>query len=1081
MQTLRALVSENLELGSFMLPHDFINRAATLDELTSNSFTSGSHAKRNPELGAQRLLAWCRSASNGDWGLFEKRLERDGLALSEVLTKLSTAQVREDVSFDWVEYSRFVYKSLTKSNKKRMKTTTSVAESIPFRDLFEPLLDDACKDLVGLLRNPIFSKQVRTDLEKEFLNSISSLTSQSLLEEFKLFSQKQENIIEQLNCSNSHSEKMYSNFVIYMFDCGFIELFNKKPVLLRLIGSKTKQWKECSFELIERLSNDFHEINNFFSLKKNVRVAEISSSESDLHNGGRSVRIVRFTSGEAIVYKPKNLVIDVKWNNFIERINILGAPFPLKILPTLPRGQYGWTLFVKNNECKNFDEIQDFYSQSGALLALLHLWAASDMHDENIIADGAFPIPIDLEMLLQPTILEDQLRDPAFLAEVAAREKIYNSVFQVGLLPAYSKLESGEIVAQGGLTPQTNDHDEFIWVDLNTEEMRLVRKIQPIRSPQNLPKLNGKVIPINDYVNNFLDGFNKTLKFSQAIVDRTDFLLGIKNAKNVQIRKVIRPTRFYHLLLKRVRDEKNMFDGGVWSASVDFVSRFANLNPADHEVWDVLRAERSALIELNIPFFSVSPNKTILSDYKGVVAKRTGTTGLSKARERLQGLTDKEIMWQQDAIKYATSHMNSNVIVCDTEMLPWTELKANQKDSLSNTTQLIANHLIETSIKAENTRTWIGFDWFGDSQINQLEPLGYDLYNGVLGIAIFLTAQAKISHNENYYNVACSALTGLVANLRSERGEQLARRLGVGGLFGMGSIVYGLTTIAEISGDSEYLEIATIAANLINIEMISSDKQLDLAGGVAGASLGLLKLYRATNDPEILKRAIACGDHLLKSKRTLSKNGKSWAIPQSKGYALNGLSHGAGGFALALYRLWECTDRKDFFEAAEDAIHYENDSYCECESNWPDYRSKWDSNVKEWQSQWCHGGVGIGLSRLCFINSTSRQLNILDDIKAALKSAEISWPRNNDTLCCGSIGTAEFFLQAGKKLDDARLKKRGREMADALLTTAITNKGFKWVGKHNKYHFGFFRGISGIGYSFLRQQDPNLPCVLTFE
>ena len=45
-------------------------------------------AKGDADLAARRLAAWCRSCASGDWSLFGRRLERDGLAIGQVLAEI---------------------------------------------------------------------------------------------------------------------------------------------------------------------------------------------------------------------------------------------------------------------------------------------------------------------------------------------------------------------------------------------------------------------------------------------------------------------------------------------------------------------------------------------------------------------------------------------------------------------------------------------------------------------------------------------------------------------------------------------------------------------------------------------------------------------------------------------------------------------------------------------------------------------------------------------------------------------------------------------------------------------------------
>ena len=56
-----------------------IVRAATIDELLSDDFEPLPGQKGDADLAARRLAAWCRSCASGDWSLFGRRLDRDGL------------------------------------------------------------------------------------------------------------------------------------------------------------------------------------------------------------------------------------------------------------------------------------------------------------------------------------------------------------------------------------------------------------------------------------------------------------------------------------------------------------------------------------------------------------------------------------------------------------------------------------------------------------------------------------------------------------------------------------------------------------------------------------------------------------------------------------------------------------------------------------------------------------------------------------------------------------------------------------------------------------------------------------------
>jgi len=72
-------------------------RAATIDELLSDEFEAGPGGNGEADLAGRRLAAWCKSSASGDWSLFERRLERDGLSRTKVMERLSGLRRRASV------------------------------------------------------------------------------------------------------------------------------------------------------------------------------------------------------------------------------------------------------------------------------------------------------------------------------------------------------------------------------------------------------------------------------------------------------------------------------------------------------------------------------------------------------------------------------------------------------------------------------------------------------------------------------------------------------------------------------------------------------------------------------------------------------------------------------------------------------------------------------------------------------------------------------------------------------------------------------------------------------------------------
>ena len=109
------------------------------------------------------------------------------------------------------------------------------------------------------------------------------------------------------------------------------------------------------------------------------------------------------------------------------------------------------------------------------------------MHQENLIAAGDHPVPIDLETVLQPTADEHKSEDPEGQAFDAAIEMLANSVMTVGLLPAFARSPENKVFAVGGMTADWNSKTRLRWNQINSDEMRPARTKETGEAHPNLP------------------------------------------------------------------------------------------------------------------------------------------------------------------------------------------------------------------------------------------------------------------------------------------------------------------------------------------------------------------------------------------------------------------------------------------------------------------------------------------------------------------------------------------------------------------------------------------------------------------
>ena len=131
-------------------------------------------------------------------------------------------------------------------------------------------------------------------------------------------------------------------------------------------------------------------------------------------------------------------------------------------------------------------------------------------------------------------------------------------------------------------------------------------------------------------------------------------------------------------------------------------------------------------------------------------------------------------------------------------------------------------------------------DWLQNSTICQPGPLGANLYNGAVGVGVFLAANARVNADAQSANLARAAVAALRHDLLGANARRSARALGVGGCTGLGSIVYGLTVIAALTGDKDPLTDGLQISRLIGDADPTQVAEADLMDGLAGAVLGLL-------------------------------------------------------------------------------------------------------------------------------------------------------------------------------------------------------------------------------------------------
>jgi type 2 lantibiotic biosynthesis protein LanM len=373
--------------------------------------------------------------------------------------------------------------------------------------------------------------------------------------------------------------------------------------------------------------------------------------------------------------------------------------------------------------------------------------------------------------------------------------------------------------------------------------------------------------------------------------------------------------------------------------------------------------------------------------------------------------------------------------------------------------------------------TWIAPRYLFRAERFQLEPLGFSLYDGTAGVALFLAALEHVTGGAGYRDLALGALNALHQAL-SHAPQRAASALGIGGALGLGSVVYALTRSSQWLEAPLLLEDAKQAAALITSERIAQDGALDILAGSAGALLGLLTLHGAAPYPSTLASAVACGQQLLQARQASPGGARAW--PTAERMMLTGFAHGAAGIAYALLRLYAVTGNQGYLDAAAEGIAYEDQLFVPDAQNWLDLPVPGN---RTFRARWCHGAPGIGLARLGGLADLDTA-QVQADISAALQTTRHVQTPEPAHLCCGTLGRAELLLEAARRLARPELAVSAEQLAWQVVAEAEQVGRFVLDSRLPAHvdNPGFFQGTAGIGYTLLRLAFPDrLPSVLLWD
>jgi lantibiotic modifying enzyme len=348
-----------------------VAQASYLSERLNNGlFRAEAYQVSEQQVIDERLSHWCQVVAQGNWEKFQKRLQWDELDIDRVRHALGSVCLVEDCTLpSWAQTlteiiqtaKDFTFRDESQVSPSLNKGLTSKIPTdpknpLPFEDVLLPALWVARQKLLTSLGSAslspnhlpleLLSEGAYVTLERSLLQELVNLCEKTLEFEFSHSRPLGHSLFNLLvkESKGSKSKVHYNAFVQKLLQDGLVAFFQKYSVLGRLVATAIDFWVEATVEFLQRLKADLSEIQQVLNYPEPTvegedhpnpqlgKVIEIRPSLSDRHNRGRSVIALKFESGLKLVYKPKNLGLEVAYNQFLDWCNQHGAPLPFKVL-----------------------------------------------------------------------------------------------------------------------------------------------------------------------------------------------------------------------------------------------------------------------------------------------------------------------------------------------------------------------------------------------------------------------------------------------------------------------------------------------------------------------------------------------------------------------------------------------------------------------------------------------------------------------------------------------------------------------------------------------------------------------------
>lgn len=650
----------------------------------------------------------------------------------------------------------------------------------------------------------------------------------------------------------------------------YIDKFFEKDYYTHFCN-KYKLWCERCMQLVQSTYQYITEICEHFekdliglkkkqmiSVRDNDMINDIQFL-GDLHNSGRCVAKCIFNDS-VLIYKPTNGYI---YEQYEKIIRIVSGNENFKTVKCFLTDTYFWCEYIRDETCETHKEIEKYYKNCGYLLACTYLLNSMDIHNENLIACGQYPVIIDAETIVST--------DSLLVDRSNGRKILENSVFRSAMIPMYyDKREEGinDCSAIGDeIVIEIND--KVLMNEFTSKVLEQRRKKQQNDINTHLPKWKGKVYPVWNYVKELLDGFHEGY---QNIIDHQDDIIKVfSEYGTAEIRVVIRSTAVYTELLKRINMPDFLQNKEI---VINFLERLLRNNSLNELS---LQCEIDQLIKGNIPYFVMKLEEDVIRvKHKDIVLHNILECPVHYFLRKIKGFSIEDEARQIRFIKIAFNDENCN----------FASIKANNLSDITCEINAYKEKSVFT-IDNETCRFSLQKNWKGQYLYDEIND---GIYQGYLGLALYDT-EIKRDTKVKYYKIFQKISEG--------------KKWGI--IDGYAAKILYLYQTPQFSFDEKEAELKSICNKMQKMIPIKANvNNIDLIEGMSGAIVALSHFIDNVS-LEMKDTIIQIICHLAESIINVWKEKREAVIK------VTGFAHGIAGIKTALYVAYCISKKTDYY------------------------------------------------------------------------------------------------------------------------------------------------------------------------